>query len=133
MGTPYAKMTPEQKARAHEANKRWKERNPKKSAAYKHAHYVARRERYLGMERERAYLKRYGISIADYEAMLAKQGGRCAICQADKAGKKGQFFAVDHCHKTAAVRGLLCVNCNVHLGWLERHGAAAAAYLTTTT
>src|SRR6185312_15133032 len=56
----------------------------------------------------------FGISLADYHAMLAAQGGRCAICRTDNPGPKG--FAVDHDHATGKVRGLLCVNCNPGLG-----------------
>ncbi|MHB1170596.1 MAG: endonuclease domain-containing protein, partial [Longimicrobiales bacterium] len=37
--------------------------------------------------------------------MLKAQGGRCAICGADKPTKrKGDAFRIDHCHATGAVR-----------------------------
>jgi hypothetical protein len=64
-----------------------------------------------------SYLKRkYGITEADYNALLAGQDGVCAIC-----GKKpGQFkLVVDHDHVTGAVRGLLHNRCNKALGPFE--------------
>lgn len=56
---------------------------------------------------------RYGI--IDFDAMLSKQFGRCAICKNDNPGGKGVFHA-DHCHRTMKVRGLLCYGCNNGLG-----------------
>lgn len=57
--------------------------------------------------------KKYGITRADYDEMLRKQGGTCAICHCHQ---RYQALAVDHDHKTGFVRGLLCVNCNRGLG-----------------
>lgn len=58
-------------------------------------------------------LKKRGLTLAEYEAMLAKQRGGCAIC-----GQRDQWFnlAVDHCHSTKRIRGLLCSQCNRGLG-----------------
>lgn len=52
----------------------------------------------------------YGISDADYDQILIAQGGTCAIC--GKARGIRRRLAVDHDHKTGAVRGLLCDPCN---------------------
>jgi len=77
----------------------------------------------------RAHLKRlYGISPAEYDALLAKQGGACAICRKRAKGR----LCVDHCHVTGTVRGLLCNECNCALGYLKDDQAslvAALAYL----
>lgn len=63
-----------------------------------------------------ASLKRqYGITLEDYERMLAAQEHCCAICGADYPGGKGDFH-VDHDHATGEVRALLCHACNVGLG-----------------
>lgn len=57
------------------------------------------------------YLRRtYGITEAQYNAILKYQGGVCAIC--DKPPKEGRNLQVDHDHKSGLVRGLLCWYCN---------------------
>ncbi len=69
-------------------------------------------------EQRRQYQLRsqYGIDMADYDNMLASQGGCCAICRVDEPGVKRKYFSVDHCHDTGEVRGLLCTQCNSGLG-----------------
>src|SRR5262245_26753311 len=52
----------------------------------------------------------YGISLEEYDTMLARQGGACAICK--KKPDTGKSLCVDHCHVTGMVRGLLCHKCN---------------------
>ena len=54
---------------------------------------------------------RYGITQAQYDAILAHQGGACGVCQ----GKRRYPLHVDHDHKTGRVRGLLCKSCNRRL------------------
>lgn len=55
--------------------------------------------------------------------MLAKQDGVCAACGQPEtkrsSGKMVKMLAVDHDHATGKVRGLLCHNCNVALGYME--------------
>jgi hypothetical protein len=73
-------------------------------------------------------LKRYGISVLEYELRLALQGGVCAICKE----KPKRWLFVDHCHRTGKVRGLLCGNCNSGLGFYQdnpRLTLAATTYL----
>lgn len=53
--------------------------------------------------------KTYGLELSEYEALLKLQGGKCAICRARPISKR---LAVDHDHKSGAVRGLLCGRCN---------------------
>jgi hypothetical protein len=70
----------------------------------------------------------YGISPAEYDALLTEQGGACAICRRRAKGR----LCVDHCHVTGTVRGLLCSECNCALGYLKDDQAslvAALAYL----
>lgn len=53
----------------------------------------------------------YGITSEEYAALFKAQEGRCAICRETRT----KNLAVDHCHKTGAIRGLLCQRCNGHL------------------
>lgn len=57
---------------------------------------------------------KYGMTIDDWDRMYAQQGGKCACCK----DEFGMLPAVDHCHKTGAVRGILCSECNTGLGFL---------------
>lgn len=57
----------------------------------------------------------YGMAKGDYERMYAEQDGRCAICRR-KCRRGGETLCVDHDHKTGAIRGLLCNDCNRSLG-----------------
>jgi hypothetical protein len=58
--------------------------------------------------------KRFGITLEEYQTLVARQGGVCAICK--EACKQYARLSVDHDHKTNIVRGLLCNSCNVGLG-----------------
>jgi hypothetical protein len=68
--------------------------------------------------RERKLLKEYGITIEEYNLLLAKQNGHCALCPATKA-INGRLH-VDHHHITNKNRGLLCHRCNLLLGQLDK-------------
>lgn len=90
----------------------------------------ATRRRWYVKDRGDTWLRhRYGLSLAEYEALLAEQGGGCAICHEPPGEKR---LSVDHCHGSLTIRGILCSQCNRGLGEfgddadrLER----AAAYL----
>lgn len=74
---------------------------------------------------------KYGLTPEDFDALLAAQGHRCAICSADEAAVSGRWV-VDHCHKTGRVRGILCNRCNRGIGRLGDDPfriRVAAAYL----
>jgi hypothetical protein len=60
----------------------------------------------------------YGISLQEYEQKLALQLNKCLICSKDQSTEK-QAFAVDHCHTTGKIRGLLCCSCNRGIGYLK--------------
>jgi hypothetical protein len=66
----------------------------------------------------------YGITLVEYENLLAAQKGVCAICQqaetsTDRKVNRIRRLAVDHCHKTDKIRGLLCLACNTAIGKLR--------------
>jgi hypothetical protein len=65
--------------------------------------------------REARLRDRYGLTLAEYDALYAAQSGKCAGC----GGSRRYNLHVDHCHITeraagvrASVRGLLCARCN---------------------
>jgi len=59
----------------------------------------------------------FGITVEKYNEMFNAQEGRCAICGRHQTEFKKRL-AVDHCHKTEKVRGLLCHGCNLGIGYL---------------
>lgn len=71
---------------------------------------------YDRIERPSKLKRQYGLSVEDYDALLSGQNGKCAICHSEDTGKRTTNFQVDHCHKTGAVRGLLCPKCNMAIG-----------------
>ena len=117
---------------------RWRRRRSadpeyrKKKAAYDRAYRATHREKLNAGRRARygvrLHKRCYGMSLADYDALLALHGGVCAIC-----GKKSKRrLVVDHCHSLNKVRGLLCDKCNLGLGMFDDdidRLRAAIAYL----
>ena len=133
-----AKLSPEKRAaRAQYLRKYRAARTPEQidaRAQWHAARYVAlspeAREARTRQERESRLQRKYRIGVAEFDALLAAQGDRCAICGADVPN--GYGWHVDHDHKTGAVRGILCSGCNIGIGHLKDDPAilrAATAYL----
>lgn len=71
----------------------------------------------------RRNLKIFGMTVEQYDALLASQGGVCAICHSEETHvspftKSARRLCVDHDHQTGEVRGLLCSACNRAIGLL---------------
>lgn len=73
-------------------------------------------------DKNRAYKRKYGITLDEARTILAEQGG-CKICgtalQLDRPASKLELVGagmVDHCHTTGKVRGVLCMHCNQGIG-----------------
>ena len=78
-------------------------------------------------ESKNRVFKLYGITVEQYGQMFEKQNGLCKICGEPGISRR---LAVDHCHKTGKVRGLLCWKCNMCLGIFEKRYKEFVAYLS---
>lgn len=126
--------------------KAWRDAHVEQRRAYARRYYQAHKAEFAAASKQWAkdhpelrksvkngsrYFRTYGITLSEYEDMLRAQGGLCAICrQPERAA--GRSLAVDHCHTTNRVRGLLCMRCNIALGMYEDdvlRMRAALAYL----
>lgn len=77
---------------------------------------------------------RVSIPKEQYSALMESQCGRCAICGCESGkNNRGDKLAVDHCHNTGKIRGLLCHKCNTAIGLMKddrRALQAAIEYLS---
>lgn len=145
-------MTAHQLALNRAAKRRWYERDPERAkrisreASRRHReHSPAKVEAALVKYRASAKGKRrvavrsrefkYGITGAQFDALIIASGGRCALCQRIAPNDDRQGLVVDHSHRTGKVRSLICGPCNRALGYTETYGlteawlARALAYL----
>jgi len=67
---------------------------------------------------ERKLKSNYGITLELYNQILESQEGKCRICKTDSS-LLVKRLAVDHCHQSNLIRGLLCQNCNTAVGLLK--------------
>ncbi len=73
------------------------------------------RRRRIALIKSQGYL----ITIEELEEMEAKQNKLCALClKPETRVLRGTLcsLAIDHCHDSQVVRGLLCARCNTGLG-----------------
>lgn len=85
-------------------------------------------------------LRRYNLTPDEYLALLAAQGGGCAVCA--EAPTASRRLVIDHDHSCCAdrarscgkcVRGLLCAACNSMLGMAKDNTStllSGISYLT---
>jgi hypothetical protein len=115
---------------ARERTRRWMADNPARSAENRRKFIESGGKK---LADRRSYLKRtYGITLEEYDAKLAEQGGVCGICEREP--NPDISLHVDHDHETGAIRGLLCFPCNQAIGSLREDPfllRAAADYLDT--
>lgn len=101
--------------------------NPERYRGAARARYAANPEASKARLRAISMKAKYGITPEDYDRMLERQGGVCAICRQPekvvhrKTQRGPSRLAIDHDHVTGWVRGLLCNRCNTSLGWYERN------------
>jgi len=76
--------------------------------------------------RDYSLRSKYDLTLDEYNKLLAKQNGVCALCGSkenaiEKYHKGIKRLAVDHCHETNKIRGLLCSSCNIGIGNLKHN------------
>ena len=121
----------------------WREKVYKKKGSEKQKEYQRRAMKEFRANnpeyfRNKDLVRKFGITLEQYDAMLEEQNGVCAICGnkntvIDNRTGKVRMLAVDHCHRSGHVRKLLCQQCNQGLGNFRdspRLLRAAADYLT---
>jgi hypothetical protein len=99
---------PEFRARVIAAVRKWRAANRSTVNAWRRRRTADRPH----LNRRSQLLSRYGLTPMDYEAMVARQDGLCALCQR----RPTKRLCVDHCHDMRMLRLLLCHNCNRGLG-----------------
>lgn len=99
----YYKHHEENKIKLNEYHKQWTKQNPEKRKKIKRKYDLK---------------KSYGMTQEQYDNMLVKQQGLCAICNKQQKAISRRLD-IDHCHKTGKIRGLLCSKCNTALGLLN--------------
>lgn len=85
------------------------------------------RERHLANAARANRRRVYGIEAPVFDAMVAAQRGKCAVCSGSFG--PGNPACLDHNHDSGAVRGLLCRYCNIGIGFVERLRPQAQEYL----
>jgi len=81
--------------------------------SYSHDKY---KENYCSLKARGLTLRKYGLTIEDYDNLLSLQKGVCGICKTSECSMENRSLAVDHDHISGRVRGLLCMKCNTSLG-----------------
>ncbi len=95
--------------------------NPEKWDKIYKKEYIKQKEKYGVRNSLRKVLAARKLSFDEYEKMLNTQDNKCAICNQSETRKSSTSdeilrLAIDHCHKTNKVRGLLCHGCNTAIG-----------------
>lgn len=109
--------------------KKYRDKNKEANSKRNSDWYIANKDRV----KDRTLKRKYGIGLDDFNKMLQDQEGHCALCPSTPDSQKNGTLVVDHCHKTGAVRGLLCNPCNTAIGLLREDRSIlekAIGYLT---
>jgi len=124
--------------------KKWKGRNKEKMATYnktyreKNVEYIAayakeyheknkeaikeyreKNKEQIAIYKKEWNLKKYGLSLEDYNNMLDEQNHKCKLCLTSFTTLISKNIHIDHCHTTNKVRGVLCLHCNTGLGYFK--------------
>jgi len=98
-----------------ECDKIWRTKNRDKLLTYAKEYNAKDPIKEKERHRAKSLKKNTGATVEQYNQMFTNQNGNCAICNRNQS----EFpirLAVDHCHNTGKIRGLLCMLCNTALG-----------------
>ena len=129
-------MSEQARIKANQRSARWRSKNPdrvkeigRRSAAKKRndpekvVQIRAYQEKYRAENREvlrdKERQRKFGITRNEYVELFNKQNGKCAICHKEETATRNgvvKSLAVDHCHSSGRIRGLLCSDCNTGIG-----------------
>lgn len=112
------------------ARRSYYEKYRDKCIAASKAHYQENKSAYK-LPWKRGYFKRkYGLSLDQIQEMISQQNKRCLICdnQFDlenivHKGPRKMRPCVDHNHETGKIRGIICNNCNLVIGYANDNPA----------
>ncbi len=78
-------------------------------------------EKFRKSKRKSRLKSLYGITPEAYDVILQIQNNCCAICRCKFPQDSKRLPAVDHCHKTNFIRGILCSPCNTGIGLFKEN------------
>ncbi len=84
------------------------------------SYYTWCKECHKVLNRKSKLKRLYGITPEEYDAMYKSQNGSCKICSKHQI-ELNVSLAVDHCHETGEIRGLLCRPCNSAIGLFKEN------------
>jgi len=122
--------TPEERAKRTAYMQKWREKNRTRHNAQANKSHHRNKWKHVDRCRNYALLRSVGISLKEKIEMVARQGGRCAICEKEFTSTRSTH--VDHCHRTGKIRAILCHVCNTKLGWYESMREKINTYVDTT-
>lgn len=105
-------------------NKPFSEFNKSKNSKFGLHHYcrkcvsLCRKNRYEH-NTEKQIQSKYKVNFEFIKNLYVIQSGKCAICNkqiSEELISKRYGLAIDHCHDSNKIRGLLCYSCNSGIG-----------------
>ncbi len=91
------------------------EKSGKISSDDNHRYYLSRVKNNTVLKGK---LKKFNMSVEEYQLLWDAQSGRCASCNKTEE-ENNKRLAVDHNHATGRNRALLCAKCNAGIGFFN--------------
>jgi hypothetical protein len=94
----------------------------KRKEKFNRYHSLSKEQRRV--QNKKGNVRKFGISYEEYHAMLERQDNKCSICNKEETETNvvynhTKYLAIDHCHETGKIRGLLCSKCNKGIGMFK--------------